>query len=321
MQIDANPRFAVIIDFKTNPQREMKKPFSLKFITTTLLLSSAISASAQRISGTVTDSIGNPIANASVTEVDANHRVLSNTRTDGSGNFNMQLRSMGNTRIRISADGYKMLSKRSERGQKQTFLMAKKTASQLSIAEKANQGFKRNHILTEKLFCGRSGATEVPWTVMLEQIGDTTFVLRMPVKASAMNATYNEGRSVTFVDWGESQLLMSYNGEDCPAIGGYPNERSTWKYVTDREDVMHDMHRDYGGSTSESIYFYPAFMLTLDEVNTLIKEADHLGRLLIDTEQADNVWFMYPRASFSKELSKVLKKLQDTATKSKERKK
>ncbi len=297
------------------------KPVSAKSIVAALLLSVAsATAYAQRISGTVTDSLGTPVAQASVLEVDINHRVLSSTKTDASGNFNMRILSMGNTRLRINAHGFQMLSKRTEKGQKQTFMLAKKTASRLSMAEKANAGFKRNHILTEKLFCGHSGTNEVPWTVMLEQIGDSVFVLRLPVKASNSGAVYNESRSLTFVDWGDSQLLQSYNGEDSEAVIGYPNERSTWRYVIDKEHETREMHRDYGNGTadaSESIYFYPAFMLSLDELQQLQKEADHLGRLLIDTEQADNVWFMYPRANFGKELSKIMKKLQDTANKKK----
>lgn len=277
----------------------------------------AATISAQRISGTVTDSLGNAIAQASVMEVDANHRILSNAKTDANGNFNLTLRNAGKTRLYINADGFAMFTQRSQKGQLQKFIMQKRTISRLAKVWSTCTNKTQNYVLTNKLFCGHNASeTPIPWMSMLELIGDSTYVLRVPVKASHINSVYKEGRCLTFVDWADGQLLTAFNGEDASAIKGNPSQRSTWKNVaTSEHETFEIRHGHADDIIDEELYFYPAFMLTHSEMQQLIKEADHIGRLLIDTEQADNCWNMYLRSNFGKELQKVLKKLHENAVK------
>ena len=83
------------------------------------------------------------------------------------------------------------------------------------------------------------------------------------------------------------------------------------------EEMSCYMLRDYGDRMGEmeELYFYPPFLLTQGEIDQLISRADHLARLLIDSERGDNGWFMYPRKDFGKQLLKEVTKLKRKAAK------
>lgn len=275
-----------------------------------LLMSVVSHVEAQRIYGTVTDSLGRPIAQANITEIDVNHRVLSNTKTDKNGNFHMKLLNSEETRLRIVADGYMIFTQRSRNIDTHQFVLSAKTASRLSQIEKSFPTGKRNYVLTQKLFCGKKYLQQVPWLIMVELIGDSTIVMRLPVRASSSSKSYAEGRCLTFVDAADGHMLMAYNGEDAAAVTGNPNERSTWKFVIDNLYTESEMRHGYiDDYDDQSIYYYPSFILSLDELQHLLNESNSLARIFIDTESADNCWIMYPRTNFVKEMQKVLKKL------------
>lgn len=272
----------------------------------------------QRISGSVTDMEGNGIEKACLVEVNSDHRILSSAVTDVNGHFNMKLRNAGSSRIRINAVGYAMLTQRSRTGQNQRFMMSRKHASRLSVVMKQMEGRERNYVLTESLFCGhKANGNAVPWLVMVEILGDTTYVLRLPVHASSASATYPEGRAIEFLDWGDGQMLASYNGEDSYPVKGAPKEYRTWREVLDYEEMSGTIQRDYGDNTSgtEEMYFYPPFLLSQGEMVQLISRAEQLARLLIDTERGDSSWFMYPRKDFGKQLQQIVAKLKRKAMK------
>lgn len=279
----------------------------------TLLLSfcAVLSAQAQRVAGTVTDSIGNPVAQANVIEIDINHRIVSHTKTDKQGNFSIAVRDANSNRLRITADGFAIITKRIETKGKQTYVLSRKTESRLSKEEKQFWGKQRKYVITDKLFCGKSGSQSVPWNVMLEQLSDTMYVLRLPVKANDLSGIYIEGRSVTFLNNEDAHVLMIYNGEDASVVNGYPNDLNTWDNIINRSFDTADIHTGYEGyHDALPYYFYPPFLISADEMKVLVNDADNLFRLLIDTERADNYWLMYPRKSFAKELQKVLTKLK-----------
>ena len=294
------------------------KNYQRHTLTTLVMLLMTLPLCAQRISGIVTDQEGTAIENARLTEVDADHRILSGAETDANGCFTMKLRKAGSSRIRINAEGYVMLTQRSRTGQNQCFVMSRKKASRLSTIQKQQKGRERNYVLTEALLCGhKANGNEVPWLVMVEMLGDSTYVLRLPVHATSTSAIYPEGRGIVFLDWGDGQMLASYNGEDTRPTKGAPREYKTWRDVLNYEEMSCYMLRDYGDRMGEmeELYFYPPFLLTQGEIDQLISHADHLARLLIDSERGDNGWFMYPRKDFGKQLLKEVTKLKRKAAK------
>ena len=211
-----------------------------------------------------------------------------------------------------------MLTQRSRTGQNQCFVMSRKKASRLSTIQKQQKGRESNYVLTEALLCGRkANGNEVPWLVMVEMLGDSTYVLRLPVHATSTSAIYPEGRGIVFLDWGDGQMLACYSGEDTRPTKGAPREYKTWRDVLDYEEMSGYMQRDYGDRMGEmeELYFYPPFLLTQGEIDQLISRADHLARLLIDSERGDNGWFMYPRKDFGKQLLKEVTKLKRKAAK------
>ena len=271
---------------------------------------------AQRISGLVTDQEGTAIEKACLSEVDTDHRILSSAETDANGYFTMKLRKAGSSRIRINAAGYAMLTQRSKTGSNQRFLMSRKKVSRLTTVMNKKAGSERNYLLTESLLCGhKANGIEVPWLVMVEMLGENTYVLRLPVKASSTSAIYPEARSIVFMDWGDGQMLAAFNGEDTRPTMGPPREYKTWRDVLGYEEISNFIHKGYGDGVGETVelFFYPPFLLSQEEVDQLISHSDHIARLLIDTERGDNVWNMYPRKDFGKQLQKILTKLKRKA--------
>lgn len=272
----------------------------------------SLSAQAQqRVSGTITDSQGEPIYKANVMEMDKDHRILNQTTTDRRGNFVMAVRDTLTGYLRITANGYDMQRERIRKNQQILHIqMEERQASRLSQIREKNASAKPREVKTTRLLCGRSGMHEEPWTVKIERLNDTLYVLQLPVKAS-VSGIYKEGRSITFLDKNDYQIIMAYNGEDAMPVEGYPNEDGAWN-TKDMQSIGNfklQSHLDEINKEDLSIYFYPQFILTREDMEILTTQADLLRIVAVDTEAGDNFWQVYPQESFSKEMKKILTKL------------
>lgn len=265
-------------------------------------------AIAQRVSGTVVDSLGRAIAKADVMELDKNHRVLNFTRTNKNGVFTMRVNNPDAAHIRISAWGYNTLSERTVPQQGLTFTLTEKTPSRLQQIEATRTKGKRRYVLTNKLLCGRSLAREVPWLVMLEHLCDTMYVLRLPIKAEALSGQYKENRMAIFEAKNQDIILQLYNGEDATPVEGNPNESATWNPFT--EEVRTVMTQTGYGDLNDdaTYYYYPAFIITSSQLRLLQEKALDFSRLMINNERANNYWIMYPMNNFAKELQRAVAK-------------
>lgn len=278
-----------------------------------LLLGMGSYAKAQHVSGHITDSLGAPIFKAYVMEMDVNHRILNQTTTDKSGNFVMAVTNTNGGYLRITADGFVTMRDRVMQDQQRyNLVMAKRPASKLSLIQQLPDG-KRKYVRTKKLLCGRSGAHVEPWLVMVERLTDSIFVVQLPVKADNLASSYKEGRSMIFLDTNDYHMVMSYNSEEAYAVAGEPDDYDVWTndVAFQRTNAMRGQKSayevpDYDGG---SIYFYPQFLFTLDELQMLASQSDRLARLAVDTQAGDNYWLVYPMDGFGKELQKILTKL------------
>lgn len=276
-----------------------------------LLLLTCISANAQlRISGTVTDSLGNPIFKANVMEMDIYHRILNQTSTDKKGNFVMSVRDTLTGYLRISANGYVNTRDRIRKNLQSFHIkMEERKASRLSmIMQKA--GSKSNSIQSIDLLCGRSGAHVEPWLVTIEKLTDSLYVLQMPVKAIHASSVYKEGRTMTLLDANDYPIITCYNGEEALPISGAPNEYDHDR-LKDQQSIGNFQMKSGTqlNAIDDNLYFYPQFILTIDDIEVLMAQSDHLARITVDTEGGDNFWFVYPMENFTKEFQKIFKKL------------
>lgn len=272
-----------------------------------------LSAQAQsHVSGTITDSLGTPIFKAYVMETDNENRIHNSTTTDRSGNFTMAYTGAPNRYLRITADGYVTTHRKIETEEQLVrFSLAKRPVSRLSELRKQSTG-KRKYVRSTKLLCGRSGIHEVPWTVLIEAINDTTFMLQMPVTAIDKRGVYPEGRTMVFLDKNDYHMLMGYNGEDANAILGNPADESIWNNFG-KEGITEKVYAKNAESnfidSNDPVYYYPQFLFTLEEMQMLCDKSDRLAYLIVDIETGDNYWNVYPMESFGKELTKILTKL------------
>ena len=291
------------------------QPASAKHLILILLLAvcNLTAQAQQRISGTVTDSLGNPINKVYVIEMDKEHRILNQTTTDRRGNFVMSVRDTLTGYLRFTAGGYDMHRDRIRRNlQRFSIQLAEHKASRLSVIRQKDNGQKPRYVVTSKLLCGRIGVHEEPWTVSLERLNDSLYVLQMPVKADNPAGLYKEGRSVTFLDMNDYQLTMAYNGEDALPVAGYPNEDGVWN-TKDMQRIgnfkLQSQRESIDREQNLPIYFYPQFILTREDLQILTNQADRLRLVAVDNEAGNNFWQVYPMDGFAKELRKILGKL------------
>lgn len=279
------------------------------FLSALLMVMCCISAQAQHLSGTVTDSLGTPIFKANVMEIDRVNRIDNHTSTDRNGHFTMAFTGKEDNYIFVTADGY--VTYHRAIGDNTSLLkiqMQKRPKSRLSEIKKKAVGQKRRFVKTNKLLCGRSGLQEVPWTTIVEAVNDTIFMLQLPVTVIDKHSTYPEGRTITFLDKNDYHMLMAYNGEDAFPIMGNPNDDDVWTNMGKDAINKRVFHEDREDSDVPT-YFYPQFLFTLDELQMLCEQSDRIGYILVDVETADNYWNVYTLSTFGKELKKIITKL------------
>lgn len=265
---------------------------------------------AQHLSGSVLDSLGNPIANAEIVELGSNHRVINYAKSNNKGLFTISLSNSEVAHISIKADGYVQLTAQVIPDQTYKVTMQKKQPSRLQQLREKYQGVKHKAVLSNKLLCGRYHSREVPWLVMLEHIGDDVYALHLPVKTETEYGQYREGRMAVVETSDLQHLLELYNAEENQPVDGSPNEKETWDRFTGSNTSVLTHWSWYSDDFDKKIlYYYPTFILTQSELEMLIEKSSDINRILLDNEAADNFWIMYPMKGFAKELKKAMQKV------------
>lgn len=254
------------------------------------------------VSGRVTGEEG-ALMGAVVKEIDFNHRIVSQTTTDASGLFNMNVRSM-NHALSVKKAGYVEHIERLAGRQRLDIQLVK---GKSLIDEKLLTG-KHRVRETYKLLYGHLGTRNVPQLVRIEMLNDTLFTMILPIQADNLLAAYPAGRILMFVDVTDQPLLLSRNLMEVYTLCGEPEE-------VDKHSVLARSYigNDYtpgNGAAPSPMFHYPQFLFTLAEMEALLAREGDICRLLIDTAKGDNFWILYPEETFGKEMHRILTKLR-----------
>ncbi len=271
----------------------------------------SLAANAQSISGRVTDQNGKPIFKANIMEMDKNHRILNQTTSDKNGNFVMSARDTLAGHLCITCNGYVMMHERIRNTHDRFHIhLEERKPSRLSTLSKNDFNTKNSSFETRRLLCGRSGAHVEPWNVVFERISKDTYILQLPVKASHTTGVYKEGRTITFLDDNDYQIILCYNGEDAPALRCSPNDYEFRKNMQEIGNYKAQTGTQIN-ALEEDIYYFPQFVITQDDLDILMAQPERLARIAVDTEDADNYWLVYPLDTFTKEMKKILTKMNN----------
>lgn len=245
-----------------------------------LSLTLGVAAQKQRVTGTVRDAQGNPIAGASVRELDHNRRVVKQTKSDANGLFSFPVQDTRHY-IQFAADGYRRL----------THKMMGYTLINATLDPRTVQlTYRRGKLImhTDKLLCGHQGESEVPLTVSFEQLNDTLYAFIFPVEVESEVDEYPAGRTLTVLDSNGKQMVQLEN-----VVDAYPS--------SPRSDEGIVMTQTYAGvdnvpgeSTVKRRYFVqPHFAVSSSQLRTLMAQHQSIARILVDTYRADNYWNYY----------------------------
>lgn len=242
---------------------------------------------------------GTPLAEATVMEMDANHRILNHTRTDGQGRFVMKVTG-GKTSLRVTARGMRRFTQKIGRNTRWEVEMKEDNTPQVP-----NKVRSRHE--TMKLFVGHMQNRAIAQISWVEHLTDTTFTLVVPVRMPTMVEEYPTGRRMTVTDYNGHIIATGTCIEQAVPEEGLPKSwdpfiRPSTNNAADNASPFTTNERDY--------FAYPRFSFTKAELEYMIDHASELACFAVDTSRGDNFWMYYPSTKFSKELQKILNKMQ-----------
>lgn len=267
----------------------------MQFLCGLLFLLPVVSwAQRQNVSGVVKGPNG-AIADVSVREIDKNHRIFNNTRTDSNGFFSFQVRDGGHS-LQFYAPGFRTLSHK--------MLGAKRFTVTLEPCRVMPQLLSAKTVLnSDRLFCGRHLGAAVRLQAWMEQLSDTLFVLILPVEMNSLVDEYPVGRQLMVFDTKERLVMQCSNVYDAYPIAGDPNEIDEMRLSRSSFDIGYIP----GASDEERLFAYPRFLFTRAQLAQLCEEPSLLGRIAADTYNANNYWNFFPTDKTIELISKVLK--------------
>lgn len=280
----------------------------MRRLTSILVFMFALALSGQGqtiVSGRVSDARG-PIEHATVSEIDANHRVVNSTSTDKSGLFTMGLKNPKDA-IRVIAKGYLSRIIRINKNNRFNIHLLRSTTS---LEE---QLLLERHPIVEsyKLLYGRVSSRQVPQQVVVELLNDSLLTLSFPIYAHNSNESYPVERKMMFVDYVDGPLLTGRSIVEALPEPGEPEMRDRM-YNRDEDVVYYYFGDDYTpGSYSESTpyYNYPKFLFNVNDILDLMDNQRTICRVLIDTSRGDNYWQLFLQSNCGYELKKIITKL------------
>lgn len=266
-----------------------------------LLLYVSLEGYSQRVvSGTVMCD-GEAVEGASVTEVDADNRILNYSATDASGHYSMSLKD-GRNVLRITKDGCRVFTE-DIRGRSRIDCSL---VPQMVFVD--NEELMTRHPVAEsyKLLYGHdANYHDVPQLIRVELFNDSTFSIIVPVMSKALTDAYPAENTMTFVDYSDHPLLTGVSMLEVYTIPGRPEDRES-SFVIARSESRMDTAIDDGSV----MYCYPQFVFSVKRMERMLQGKDAPFRVLIQTAAQDNFWVLYPSDTFGKEIRKIITKLQ-----------
>lgn len=268
-------------------------------ILTLALMLSCIQAIAQKnqVYGKVMFN-GEPLENANVMEVDANHRMLNQTQTDASGFFTLFV--TGNkTSIRVTCNGMKKFTQKIGT-QKSWNIELKEDTDTLS-----NRKVKSKHE-TKKLLVGHLQGRVVPQLTWVEQLTDSTFCLIIPIRVFSGVEEYPKGRRLVVQDYNSHAVAIGTNIEAAMPEEGAPE---SWDpFVRTSSNNSADNNSQFT-SNDNDFFCYPRFLFSRRDLEYIIDNSNSIACFAVDTSRGDNYWIYYMSKSFPKEMQKILNKM------------
>lgn len=267
-------------------------------LTLTLILS-CIQASAQKnqIYGKVVFN-GEPIENACVMELDANHRMLNQTQTDASGFFTLPV-SGDKTSIRVTYNGMKRFTQK----------IGTRKSWDIELEEDTDTESKRkvkDKHETKKLIVGHLQGRVIPQLTWVEQLTDSTFCIIIPIRVFSGVEEYPKGRRLVVQNYNSHAMAIGTNIENAMPEEGAPESwdpfvRTSTNNSTDNNSQFTTNDRDY--------FCYPRFLFSRRDLEYLIDHSKEIACFAADTSRGDNYWTYYMSKSFPKEMQKILNKM------------
>lgn len=238
-----------------------------------------------------------PLTNANVVEIDINHRIINQTRTDASGFFTLNVTG-GKTSVRVTHNGMR----------KFTHKIGTRTSWEIALDKEDDlgSGKVRSSYETTKLLAGHMQGRVIPQLTWVEQLNDTTYCLVVPVRVSNGVEEYAQGRKMTVQDYNGRIVAIGVCIESANPEEGAPESYDP--YVRTTSNNSSNNHSQF--TSDERDYFcYPRFQFTLTELEYMIDHSTELACFAVDTAAGDNYWLYYKSKNFAKELQKILNRM------------
>jgi len=271
----------------------------LHFLLAVILASTSFAQ--ERVTGVVRCE-GEPVADAIVMEINKDHRILHQTRTDSEGRYSISFSNPEKNSIRVLAAGYYTITHKLRGFSLVTINMIPR---EHSVNYDTLPG-RHKGIQTNKLFVGRVGDGTRPQIARVEMVNDTLFSLIVPLRVDALVDEYPAGRNMMFLGDADELLLNARNGMDVKPLEGDPED------ISDKIRPINNTVQIVNGQTPNvytNNYVYPRFLINRDQLFSLIGKAGQVRRVAFDTVRADNYWLLYPSDEFEDELHRLVYKL------------
>lgn len=275
------------------------------------LLSAGLAATAQQLSGKVTDAQG-PVEGATVYELDKSDRVLNQTRTDGNGLFQLAVRSNKN-KVRVTKNGYKEITESIGGRLMVRITLPSKKVVDINVLQTAKKpkGEDTRRLLEGH---GANGQAVEQWA-RIEQLTDTSYIFAVALMSQPQQATYPAGRGLLFLDLQDRRILRVKCLVDCfPVLA-----------ASDSPDLESVIHGDNGlpitsgdlqfrvnqaKSTNQIFWLVPCFEISDRDLETLLAKGRDVFRLAIEMPNQDGYWFVYPTEGWVEELRSLISRIR-----------
>ena len=262
-----------------------------------LVVAISAAAQSQRLHGRVMH-YGQPVANALVTEINSNFRVINQTTTDKSGYFTMTA-SGDKSYIRVTSAGMRRFTRK----------IGKQLSWEINLQreseEKLEQKVKGREEST-KLLVGFAHGRELPQIVWVEHLTDSTFALVVPVRTNTAVEEYPAGRKTVVQNNNSRIMATAINIETVTPEIGLP-ENETY-FLSDKFNNPNNDEYSDSGNTND-YYVYPRFLFTKTDLEYLIDHSEEISVFCIDNAKGNNYWMYYTSRHFAKELQKILNRM------------
>lgn len=272
----------------------------LMAIITAVMLATTVYSQSKNIQGIVTHQ-GRPLQNANVVELDANHRIINQTKTNDKGMFVLSVSNSKN-HIKVTYEG--MMRYSHKIGSINNW---KIELNKNSTAEQDKKVKSRHE--TSKLLVGHSHNAIITQITWLEQLSDTTFCIVVPVRVNSAVEEYPVGRRMIAQDYNGRAIAIGVCIEDAFAKEEDPENQED-PYLFNKISNSSVTSRETSFGVAEHEYFcYPRFLFNITNLENLIDHSKEIVCFSVDTSQGDNYWLYYPHRHFAKELQKILNKM------------